>query len=106
MTHHQDISFLKSKSVAHCKIHVFIVSNGGRLCLLQPESGDHCDLGAQGNTVTAPGHCTGVHPLVSTNQSPVSDTVDQSEARAGLLSHHRSKVTMGHYVTLWTSDSH
>ena len=48
MTHHQDISFLKSKSVAHCKIHVFIVSNGGRLCLLQPKSGDHCDWGRRG----------------------------------------------------------
>ena len=87
ITHHQDISFLKSKSVSHCKIHaVFVVMRADCVCCSQM-SGDHCDPGAQGNTVIAPGHCTGLHPLISTNQIPVSDTVDQSEARAGLLSH-------------------
>ena len=80
MTHHQDISFLKSKSVAHCKIHVFIVSNGGRLCLLQPKSGDHCDWGRRGTLSPHLDTALGLHPLLSTNQSPVSGAVDQLEA--------------------------
>ena len=68
LTFQQDINFLKSKSDPHCKTRVvFVVSNGGRLCLLQSESGDHCYPGAQvqrmkGNAVTAPGHCTGAAP--------------------------------------------
>ena len=70
---------------------VFVVSNGGRLCLLLSESGDHCDhcdpgaqvQGMKGNTVTAPGHCTTTP--VSTNQSPVSGAV--TNQRPGLASH-------------------
>ena len=87
ITHHQDISFLKSKSVSHCKIHaVFVVMRADWVCCSQ----SLVTIVTRGRIRTPSLHldtATGLHPLMSTNQIPVSDTVDQSEARAGLLSH-------------------